>query len=120
MRKPRFISPSAESLSACYHIHSRCVDRVFKLSGVEVSPDGRKLLSESDGGKARDVFVRIMRDYAEFLGCRVNAFCVLSNHFHILLEVPPKKKGEAVMISDEVFITKIKKMYSAEYLQDVQ
>jgi len=120
MRKARFISPQAESSPALYHIHSRCVDRVFKLSGVEVSPDGRQLISRSDGGKARDVFVRIMRDYAEFLGCRVNAFCVLSNHFHILLEVPPKKKGEAVMISDEVFLLKIKKMYSAEYFLDVQ
>jgi len=120
MRKARFISPQAESSPALYHIHSRCVDRVFKLSGVEVSPDGRQLISRSDGGKARDVFVRIMRDYAEFLGCRVNAFCVLSNHFHILLEVPPKKKGAAVMILDEVFLLKIKKMYSAEYFLDVK
>ena len=120
MRKARFISPQAESLPALYHIHSRCVDRVFKLSGVEVSPDGRKLVAGSDGGKARDVFVRIMRDYAEFLGCRVSAFCVMSNHFHILLEVPPKKKGEAVMISDEEFLSKIQKMYSAEFFLNVQ
>jgi len=120
MRKARFISPTAEVAPAIYHIHSRCVDRVFKLVGVEVSPDGRELVAGDDRGQARSVFVRILHDYAEFLGCKVNAFCVMSNHFHILLEVPAKKKGEAVAISDEVFLSKIERMYALEYFQDVQ
>jgi len=120
MRKARFISPTAEEAPAIYHIHSRCVDRVFKLAGVEVTPDGRSLVAGDDGGQARSVFVRILHDYAEFLGCRVNAFCVMSNHFHILLEVPAKKKGEAVEMSDEAFLSKIERMYAVEYFRDVQ
>ena len=31
-----------------------------------------------------------MRMYERFSGCRVLSSCVMSNHFHILLEVPPK------------------------------
>jgi len=120
MRKARFISPTAEEAPAIYHIHSRCVDRVFKLAGVEVTPDGQKVLASDDGGQARSVFVRILRDYAEFLGCKVNAFCVMSNHFHILLEVPAKKKGEAVAISDSEFLSKIERMYAVEYYRDVR
>jgi len=120
MRKARFISPTADTDPSIYHIHSRCVDRVFKLSGVEVAPDGQKVVIGDDGGQARSVFVRILHDYAEFLGCSVNAFCVMSNHFHILLEVPPKKKGEAVSISDDEFLEKIERMYALEYYRDVK
>jgi len=120
MRKKRFISPTAEVTPSIYHIHSRCIDRIFKLSGVEVTPDGQQALVADDGGQARTVFVNIIRDYAEFLGCKVNAFCVMSNHFHILLEVPPKKKGAAVEMSDDLFLQKIKKMYALEYYRDVQ
>jgi len=120
MRKARFISPTAEEEPAIYHIHSRCVDRVFKLAGVEVSPNGQEVVAGDDRGQARSVFVRILHDYAEFLGCKVNAFCVMSNHFHILLEVPAKKKGEAVAISDEAFLAKIEQMYAVEYFRDVQ
>ena len=44
----------------------------------------------------------------------------MSNHFHILLEVPPKKKGSPVAMSDDEFLSKIQKMYSSEYFRDVQ
>ena len=34
-----------------------------------------------------------MRMYENFSGCRVLSYCVMSNHFHILLEVPPMPEG---------------------------
>ena len=34
-----------------------------------------------------------MRMYENFCGCRVLSYCVMSNHFHILLEVPPMPEG---------------------------
>ena len=37
----------------------------------------------------REKFRAIMRMQERFTGCRVLAYCVMSNHFHILLEVPP-------------------------------
>jgi len=103
MRQNRFISPSAEKSSAIYHCVSRVVDRDFKF-----------------GPKEKDVFVRMMREYEAFCGVQVLAFCVMSNHFHVLLEVPPKLKGGAVAMTDEVFLAKIKAMYSSLHYRDVE
>jgi putative transposase len=102
MRQKRFISPSAEKSSAIYHCVSRVVDRDFKF-----------------GPKEKDVFVRMMRKYEAFCDVQVLAFCVMSNHFHVLLEVPPKQKGGAVAMTDEVFLAKIKAMYSPLHYMDV-
>ena len=103
MRQKRFISPSAEKSSAIYHCVSRVVDRDFKF-----------------GPKEKDVFVRMMREYEAFCGVQVLAFCVMSNHFHVLLEVPPKQKGDAVAMTDKAFLAKIKAMYSPMHYIDVE
>jgi len=102
MRQPRFISPWAESDSAIYHVVSRVVDRQFVF-----------------GREEKDVFVRMMREYEAFCGVQVLSYCVMSNHFHVLVEVPPKVKGEALEMSDEDFLTKMKAMYSAVYYRDL-
>jgi len=103
MRTKRFISPSAEKSSAIYHCVSRVVDRDFKL-----------------GRKEKDVFVKMMREYESFCDVQVLAYCVMSNHFHVLVEVPPKVKGGAVAMTDEVFLAKIKAMYSPLHYMDVE
>jgi len=36
------------------------------------------------------MFMRMMENFS---GCRVLSYCVMSNHFHILLEVVPMPKG---------------------------
>jgi len=103
MRTKRFISPSAEKSSAIYHCVSRVVDRDFKF-----------------GRKEKDVFVKMMRDYESFCDVQVLSFCVMSNHFHVLLEIPPKVKGEAVAMTDDDFLAKIKAMYSPAHFMDVE
>ena len=35
----------------------------------------------------------LMRMVENFSGCRVLSYCIMSNHFHILLEVPPMAEG---------------------------
>ncbi len=103
MRTSRFISPSAERSPAIYHCISRVVDRDFKFGRIE-----------------RDVFVRMMREYEEFCDVQVLSYCVMSNHFHVLIEVPPKVKGAPVPMSDEAFLSKIEKFYSRMYFLDVK
>ena len=34
-----------------------------------------------------------MRMYENFTGCRVVSYCLMCNHFHLLLEVPPLPPG---------------------------
>jgi len=45
--------------------------------------------------------------YENFSGCRVLAYCVMSNHFHLLLEVPPMAEGG---LSDEVLLQRKRSM----------
>jgi hypothetical protein len=62
----------------------------------------------------------MMREYEAFCDVQVLAFCVMSNHFHVLVEVPPKQNGGSVAMTDEVFLAKIKAMYSPLHYRDVE
>ena len=49
-----------------------------------------------------------LRMYENFSGCRVLAYCVMSNHFHILLEVPPMPEGG---ITDDELLRRLGALY---------
>lgn len=55
----------------CYHCVSRIVDRRFIFNAAE-----------------KEFFVSSMRKLEAFLDVRVLTYCVMSNHFHLLVEVP--------------------------------
>lgn len=57
-----------------YHVVSRVVDR-------------RKVFEPRD----KEVFRKILRNQEAFTGVRVVTYCLMSNHFHLLLEVPDKE-----------------------------
>ena len=70
MRQARLKAPDDHEV-AYYHCISRVVNREFVL-----------------GGEEHEQFVEMMRCYEHFSGVRVLTYCVLSNHFHLLLAVP--------------------------------
>ncbi len=72
MRQPRLKAPANHPV-AHYHCLSRVVDRQFVFGPLE-----------------REQFVRYMREYEAFCGVRILTYCVLSNHFHLLVEVPKR------------------------------
>jgi len=74
MRKARWLAPWKDSTEKpiIYHLVSRIVDRRFVFGEAE-----------------REHFRMLMRMYENFSGCQVLSYCIMSNHFHILLEVPP-------------------------------
>ena len=78
MSSKRWLAPWKDSgtKSAVYHCVSRVVDRQFVFEAAE-----------------REHFRMFMRMYENFSGCRVLSYCIMSNHFHILLEVPPMPEG---------------------------
>jgi REP element-mobilizing transposase RayT len=57
-----------------------------------------------------------MRMMENFSGCRVLAYCVMSNHFHLLLEVTPKPK---VAFTDEQLLKRLGALYSKEFVATV-
>ena len=80
---------------AIYHCISRVVDRRFVL-----------------GDEEREQFVSYMRLYEQFCEVRVLAFCVMSNHFHLLLEVPSPPEGRGADWSDARLLKHLSGLYS--------
>jgi REP element-mobilizing transposase RayT len=74
MSSKRWLAPWKDSAEkpAMYHCISRVVDRRFVFEQDE-----------------RERFRAFMRMQENFSGCRILSYCLMSNHIHILLEVPP-------------------------------
>jgi REP element-mobilizing transposase RayT len=62
-----------------YHCLSRVVDRRFVL-----------------GINEREHFVALMRKLEAFHGLRVVTYCILSNHFHLLVEEPDEAERDSI------------------------
>jgi REP element-mobilizing transposase RayT len=95
MRQARLKAPDDHEV-AYYHVVSRVVNREFIL-----------------GEKEREQFVEMMRCYEHFCGVRVLTYCVLSNHFHLLLAVP---RRPAVLPGDGELLARAKAVYSPQAL----
>jgi putative transposase len=72
MRRPRVILTHLSCAS--YHVIGRITGGLFLLESEVV----------------KDKFVSYMRLYERFCGVRVLTYCIMSNHFHILVEVPKR------------------------------
>ncbi len=81
----------------CYHLISRVAHRAF-------------FLTESE----RTLFVERLWRVAKFSGIDVLAYCVMTNHFHILIYVPEPKT-----ISDEELFNQLRAFYSGEKMQEI-
>lgn len=79
-----------EDCTGLYHVLSRVVDRRLVFGEVE---------------KAR--FRSLLRAYAEFSGIDVVAWCLMGNHFHLLLRVPPRRGEQAPEISDQEVVRRV-------------
>ncbi|MFT4550884.1 MAG: putative transposase [Verrucomicrobiales bacterium] len=89
----RHTLPTVRS-SSHYHCISRVVERRFAF-----------------GIHERDVFRKILRQVETFSGVQVLTWTILSNHFHVLLEVPPRP---AIALTDEEILERCRALYSAE------
>ena len=101
MRRARWLAEwrSSASKPAIYHCISRVVDRRFVF-----------------GERECEAFRMFMRMYENFSGCRVLSYCVMSNHFHLLLEVPPMMDDG---LSDEELLQRLSGLYSKAFVAEV-
>ena len=101
MRKARWLGnwQNSSSKPVIYHCISRVVDRRFVFAEREC-----------------EAFRMFMRMYENFSGCRALSYCVMSNHFHLLLEVPPMVEGG---LSDEVLLQRLSGLYSEAFVAGV-
>ena len=101
MRRARWLVNWRDSSSkpAIYHCISRVVDKRFVF-----------------GERECEAFRMFMRMYENFSGCRVLSYCLMSNHFHLLLEVPPMVDGG---LDDEGLLRRLSALYSDGFLAEV-
>ncbi|MFT4548407.1 MAG: putative transposase [Verrucomicrobiales bacterium] len=101
MRMPqprRFLRPVR--LPVYFHCISRVVDKNFVFHAHE-----------------RDVFRKVMRQVEAFSGVKVITWTILSNHFHLLLEVPPVPQ---VPLSDDEILERCRALYSADTMIQIE
>jgi putative transposase len=91
MRAPRSWQTD-EAGGRFFHCISRVVDQQFVL-----------------GKEEKERFVQMLRKVEAFSGVKVLTFCVMDNHFHLLLEVPEREE-----LSDDAFLTRIRRFYSGK------
>ena len=98
----RFLSPWKDSREkpVIYHCISRVVDRRFVFEAPE-----------------RERFRTIMRMMEGFSGCRVLSYCMMSNHVHLLLEVPPMPEGG---LSDAELLERLRALYHEDVVLEVE
>jgi len=97
----RWTSPWKDSRTkpAIYHCISRVVDRRFVMDLDE-----------------REHFRMLMRMCEKFTGCRVLSYCLMSNHFHLLLEVPPMPENG---ITNEELFKRLRVFYSEAQVAEI-
>ncbi len=99
--RKRWIVPWKDSATkpAIYHCISRIVGRDFVLEMDE-----------------REHFRMLMRMCERFTGCRVLSYCLMSNHYHVLLEVPPMPEGG---ITDEELFKRLGVFYGEAQVAEI-
>ena len=99
--RKRWIVPWKNSTTKpeIYHSISRIVGRGFVLEADEC-----------------EHFRMLMRMCEKFTGCRVLSYCLMSNHFHLLLEVPPMPEGG---ISNQDLLERLGVFYSEAQVAEI-
>lgn len=100
-RKARWLAEWRKSAGkpVFYHVISRVVERRFAF-----------------GPEEKEKFRALMRLQEKFTGCRVVSYCLMCNHFHLLLEVPPMAECG---LSDGELLKRLSVIYSEAFVAGV-
>jgi len=86
-----------------YHVVNRVVDR-------------RKVF----GPEEKQRFLELTRACAGFSGLQVVAWCLMDNHFHLLLRVPAHAKKDSASLPEEEALRRIQLLYGAKHVSEVR
>ncbi len=82
------------SQTGFFHCISRVVDRRFIMGDPE-----------------KETFRKILRQCEAFYGLKVFTYCIMSNHFHILVEVPEPRE-----LTEEEVLSRVAALYPAKFV----
>ena len=83
-----------------YHVVSRVVWREFAF-----------------GDEEKEYLRSLFRRYEKFCGVQILSYCIMSNHFHVLVKVPPKPEER---MNDEEFYSLLEAIYSSFHVREVR
>ncbi len=101
MRKSRLLVPA--DMDGLYHVVSRVVDR-------------RMIFGEEEKRRFRELLVA----YAGFSGIEVVAWCLMDNHFHLLLHVPSKDRVDPGALPEKEILRRFRLIYQGAALVDIE
>jgi REP element-mobilizing transposase RayT len=81
--------------AGCFHVVNRIYDR--------------KYLLDRDG---KDLLLKLVRAYEDVIGVEVLTFCIMDNHFHLLVRVPHRPEGFDVPL--EVVVARLERALGEE------
>lgn len=97
MRKARFL-PEGQHITHCL---SRVVDRRFILNDLE-----------------KRHFLKLLRGLEAFSGIRVLTYCIMSNHFHLLLDTPDR--ASVLPQNDQQLLNRVSALYGKDYARRIE
>ena len=100
-RIPRFLVPA--ELDGLYHVVSRVVGKAM-------------IFDEAAKRKFRELAV----GYAGFSGIQIVAWCLMDNHFHMLVMVPAKAGGAAAKLPEKEILRRLRCIYSAGEVGEIR
>jgi putative transposase len=102
MPRPRPF-PYTGSQTGVFHVVSRVVGREFAL-----------------GDEEKEFFTRTLHAYARLLGIEVLTHCTMSNHFHLLLRVPPPPEPGTPGPALDELLTRLEAAVGAEQMRQIR
>lgn len=102
MPRPRLF-PFTGSQTGVFHVVSRVAGREFAL-----------------GDEEKEFFTRILHAYARLLGVEVLTHCTMSNHFHLLLRVPPPPEAGTHGSSLDELLTRLEAAVGVEQMRQIR
>jgi REP element-mobilizing transposase RayT len=70
------------------------------------------------GRQEKEVFRKILRNLEAFAGVRLVTYCLMDNHFHLLVEVPDRE--ELVPLTEETLLTVLPRLHDAATVDGVR
>ena len=98
--RTRRLKAHPDASSGFYHCMSRVVDRQLVFGDVE-----------------KEHFASLMRQYARFCGIQILTFCLMGNHFHLLIEVPKRPDSPP---NDAELLQRIGAIYSTVHVEKIR
>ena len=101
MNAGKRIFPVQDSGAGVWHCFSRIIDRAYVLNA-----------------EAKAFLLKTIRAYEDLLGVEVLSFCLMDNHFHLLLRVPHRPEGLDVPL--EVILARMERAVGEHAMTSVR